>query len=597
MRVFVLGLPHTVTSPRFCSCAYTMKVWNLCRMMKDRGHEVVHLGNEGSHPVCDENIAVTSAEQWSRVYDHPGTDFFDISVETPERQAFHRMFADNMRRALEQRVGDRHDAIICVTWGGAQHEATYSVKGSAFVVESGIGYQHPSADYRVFESYAWLHTLMGRDGMLLGGTWYWTVIPNAFDPDMFEYRAAQDGYFLYMGRLTDDKGISVAVDVARRAGRKIIIAGQGNPDRFLINAPHAEYIGPVGVAQRKELLAGAAALLCPTFYIEPFGGVAVEAQLSGTPIITTDWGAFTETVIPNVTGFRCRTMDHFEYAAKHIDEIDPAACRKWALNYSLSSVAGMYEEYFQMLLNLRNAGFYESHPNRPHLNWLRKSFPVQATADFEIGPHIAPASVNVWEKAQEFEHDWWGLEPGPRWGEEIEKQKTYARLMGLPPDLNMGDRKILDVGCGPVSMLLRATHGGAVGVDPLPMSEKTKANYAQANVSLFHGKAEEFEPAKFSATTKHFDEGWMYNCLQHVDEPNEVMAMLLKAVDSVRIFEWIDTARNTGHPHILTPELFERWLPSNLWSYSIWNVGDLRFGDNGAYGRYIAIHAVRQQAR
>jgi len=385
MRIFVLGLPHTITSPRFSSCAYTMKAWNLCRMMKDRGHEVVHLGNETSHPVADENVAVASYEEWSRVYEHPGTGFFDISVETPERQEFHRLFGDNMRRALEERVGNQHDAIVCITWGGPQHDATHSVKRSAFVVESGIGYIYPSLDYRVFESYAWLHTIMGREGLLQGGTWYWCVIPNAFDADMFEYRASPDGHFLYLGRLTDDKGVALAVDVARRAGRQLKIAGQGNSDRFVENQSHVEYLGPVGVEDRKELLAGAAALLCPTFYVEPFGGVAVEAQLSGTPVITTDWGAFTETVVPNVTGFRCRTMDHFEYAAKHIEEIDPAACRKWAMNYSLPSVARMYEEYFQMLLNLRGDGFYASRPDRTEMNWLRKSFPPTAIGDTDFG--------------------------------------------------------------------------------------------------------------------------------------------------------------------------------------------------------------------
>ena len=587
MRVFVLGLPHTVTSPRFSSCAYTMKVWNLCRMMKDRGHEVVHLGNETSHPVCDENIAVASYEEWSRVYEHPGTDFFDISCETPERKEFHRLFADNMRRALEERIGTQHDAIICITWGGPQHEATWHLTKSAFVVESGIGYQFPAAQYRVFESYAWLHMLMGRDNIMQGGTWYWSVIPNAFDPDMFEYRESPDSYFLYLGRLTDDKGVGLAVDVARRAGRKLKMAGQGNPDRFLHDAPHVEYLGPVGVDARKKLLAGAAALLCPTFYVEPFGGVAVEAQLSGTPVITTDWGAFTETVLPNVTGFRCRTIDQFDYAARNINQIDPANCRKWAMNYSLSSVGGMYEEYFQMLLNLRGEGFYTSHPDRLQMNWLRKSYPAGATADFESGPHSAPAWLSPWDQAQQYERDWWGTEPRPHWQEEIRKQETYARLMGLPPDLNMGSRTIIDVGCGPVSMLLRATHGGAVGVDPLLMSEETKAKYAGANVSLYQGKAENF------TAPKRFDEGWMYNCLQHVDDPNKVMSMLLQSAGSVRIFEWIDLPVCPGHPHTLKAEQFERWLPANEWEFSIWNVGELRLDGNGISSRYIAIHASK----
>ena len=585
MRIFVLGLPHTVTSPRFSSCAYTMKVWNLCRMMKDRGHEVVHLGNETSHPVCDENVAVASFEEWSRVYEHPGAAFFDTSCETPEHKAFHQLFANNMRRKLEDRIGDRHDAIICVTWGGPQYEATDPLRQRAFVVESGIGYQFPRAEYRVFESYAWLHMLMGRDNLLHGETWYWSVIPNAFDPDMFEYRESPDGYFLYLGRLNDDKGVSLAIDVAQRAGRKLKMAGQGNPDRFLYNAPHAEYLGPVGVEERKELLAGAAALLCPTFYVEPFGGVAVEAQLSGTPVITTDWGAFTETVLPNVTGFRCRTMDHFEYAAKHIGDLDPANCRKWAMNYSLASVSGMYEEYFQMLLNLRGQGFYTSHPERTQLNWLRKSFPAAVTEEFEIGPHTAPNFPSAWEAAQQFERGWWGTNPQPHWQEEIAKQETYARLMGLPPDLNLGSKRILDVGCGPVSMLLRATHGGGLGVDPLLMSEETKAKYAAANVALHNGKAEELEPEQ------RYDEGWIYNCLQHVEDPDKVMAMLLRSVESVRVFEWIDMPAYEGHLHTLTVEQFARWLPADEWNCEIWNVGELRA--NGANGRYIAVHASR----
>jgi hypothetical protein len=60
----------------------------------------------------------------------------------------------------------------------------------------------------------------------------------------------------------------------------------------------------------------------------------------------------------------------------HIDEIDPAACRKWAMNYSLASVARMYEEYFGMLLDLRGDGFYKSHPERVSMDWLRKSYPL-----------------------------------------------------------------------------------------------------------------------------------------------------------------------------------------------------------------------------
>jgi len=247
----------------------------------------------------------------------------------------------------------------------------------------------------------------------------------------------------------------------------------------------------------------------------------------------------------------------------------------------------MYEEYFQMLLNLRGKGFYQSHSDRTQMNWLRKSYPLAATEEFVIGPHSAPSFPSTWELAQQYEHEWWGTERYTRWEEEVAKQETYARLMGLPADLNMGRKTILDVGCGPVSMLLRATHGGSAGVDPLLMSDETKAKYAAADVALHQGKAEDYEPAK------RFDEGWIYNCLQHVDDPNKVMSMLLRAVDAVRVFEWIEMPVCEGHPHTLTVEQFERWLPANEWECSIWNVGELRAEGNRPCGRYIAIHASK----
>jgi len=373
MRVFVPGLPHTLTSPEFCSCAFTMKVWNLCRMLTDLGWEVVHFGNEGSRPQCSENVPVMPFSRWSAVYSHPGTAYYDIAVDTPEKKAFHADFAASLYSEMERRLAS-DGAIVCVTWGGPQRTAAERLRASAIVVESGIGYLHSWARFRVFESYAWLHMTMGKEGLFSGEKWYWPVIPNAFDPEMFEFRKNKGGYFLYLGRLNADKGLGLAVDLAQRTGRKLVVAGQGDPSSW--RGECVEYAGAAGVEQRRELLAGASALLCPTYYVEPFGGVAVEAQMSGTPVITTDYGAFPETVLHGVTGFRCRTMEQFEYAARNIASLDPSNCRAWAMNFSLKRVAGMYAEYFRMLDDLRRNGFYEPRPNRTELEWLHVRFPT-----------------------------------------------------------------------------------------------------------------------------------------------------------------------------------------------------------------------------
>jgi glycosyltransferase involved in cell wall biosynthesis len=122
---------------------------------------------------------------------------------------------------------------------------------------------------------------------------------------------------------------------------------------------------------RAKLFQEAKGVFVPTVYVEPFGGVAVEAQLAGTPVITTDWGAFTETVEHGKTGYRCRTLDHFTFAAQNVVNLDPFYIHKRAVaNWSMDHVRWMYQEYFQMLSDLWGKGWYAER-NRTQLDWLR----------------------------------------------------------------------------------------------------------------------------------------------------------------------------------------------------------------------------------
>ena len=135
-----------------------------------------------------------------------------------------------------------------------------------------------------------------------------------------------------------------------------------------------EHVGYVEPKERSVLLAKAKCLMCPTLYVEPFGGVNVEAQITGIPVITTDWGAFAETVKHGVSGFRCRTLEQFIWALKNVDSLDRKRIRFEACsNYSLTKVASMYEEYFGMLKTVKfGSGFYESFDGRLGLSWLEK---------------------------------------------------------------------------------------------------------------------------------------------------------------------------------------------------------------------------------
>ena len=402
MKIHVLGLPHTQTTEEFTTCAFTQKAFNLCRMMHSRGHHVVHYGVEGSNPPCTEHVDVMSEKMWAKMIGRPGTGFYQTRVDG-ELAPYHALFAKNMHDALAARTGAPYTEIVCQTWGGAQCTACEGIP--QYLVESGIGYPVSWAQWRVYESYTWMHMHLGEAKLFGGKQWYWAVIPNAFPLSNFTPNPnGQRGEdFLYLGRLNDDKGVGIACDVAGEIGRKIVIVGQGDPAPFLAGRPHVRYMKPVGVEERRKLLANARAVFCLTQFIEPFCGTHVEAMLSGTPVITSDYGVFSETVLHGVTGYRGRTFEQWVWAAKNIDKISGKVCREWAeANYSLQRVALMYEEFFQQILNVRDSGgrhsstptgFYERHPGRTQLDWLTRVYP-RAAAEVTLDltrPHEAPA--------------------------------------------------------------------------------------------------------------------------------------------------------------------------------------------------------------
>ncbi len=149
-------------------------------------------------------------------------------------------------------------------------------------------------------------------------------------------------YVLFVGRMSPDKGAHRAVEVARRAGRRILLAAKmrepaeqayfADQVRPLLG-PDAVYLGEVEHQQKLQLLAGARAVLFPIRWNEPFGMVLLEAMACGTPVLAFPEGAVPEVIDHGRTGFLCQDEDDMVRWLARIDEIDRGQCRQAVEGY------------------------------------------------------------------------------------------------------------------------------------------------------------------------------------------------------------------------------------------------------------------------
>ena len=343
----LLGYPHTKINKSFVHCAYTQKMYNFAKMMMSLGHKVYIYGREDCEAPCTESVVVFDQEDYDRTM-KPDTLWIG------QDEAF-KLFNERSIEAIRSRQSQKD--FICTLAGTLQQQVADALPHLT-TVEYGIGYSGVFAKFRVFESYAWMHTYYGSksngDASNVDGANYDCVIPNYFDPQDFEFSAEKDDYFLYIGRLAHRKGVEIAATACKTLGVKLIVAGaEGNPPSY------GEYVGLVDLKRRSDLMKRARAVLVPTQYVEPFGGVHVEAMMCGTPVITSDWGVFSETVIPGVVGYRCRTIGEYVQALSNVKKLNPHKIREYALqNFALNRVRWQYDAYFNQLLDLWGDGFY-----------------------------------------------------------------------------------------------------------------------------------------------------------------------------------------------------------------------------------------------
>ncbi len=166
---------------------------------------------------------------------------------------------------------------------------------------------------------------------------YVATVYNGIRLDGFPFEAEKDDYLLFAGRLSPEKGPDVSIEVAKRTGRRLVMAGMIEPQyKDFFNAkikPHidgknVEYLGLLSQKELAPIYRKAAGVLFTINWCEPFGLVAVEAQASGTPIIATRFGALPEIIVEGETGFVVDSVDQAVAAVAKLDTIEPQACRQ-----------------------------------------------------------------------------------------------------------------------------------------------------------------------------------------------------------------------------------------------------------------------------
>jgi glycosyltransferase involved in cell wall biosynthesis len=162
------------------------------------------------------------------------------------------------------------------------------------------------------------------------------VIHHGIDTGAMPVGAGDGGYLLFLGRMDPDKGVPDAIEVARRTGRRLVIAAKmWAPDERQYFADVVEpllgdgieYVGEVGGAEKQRLLGGAVALVNPIRWPEPFGLVMIEALAAGTPVLAFPAGAAPEIVRHRRTGYLCADLDDMVRRVRTIERIDRRTCR------------------------------------------------------------------------------------------------------------------------------------------------------------------------------------------------------------------------------------------------------------------------------
>jgi glycosyltransferase involved in cell wall biosynthesis len=205
------------------------------------------------------------------------------------------------------------------------------------------------------------------------GRWLGTV-HHGLPPDEFEPSFEPGEYLAFLGRISPEKRADRAIEVARRVGMPLRIGAKVDPvdesyfeEKIepLLGHDHVEWVGEVAGADKANLLRGAAALVFPIDWAEPFGLVMIEAMACGTPVIAYRSGSVPEVIDDGVSGFIVDSIEDSVAAIERLGELDRRRVRaRFDERFTVERMTRDYVELYRRLVGENGAGEVETKRNQ-----------------------------------------------------------------------------------------------------------------------------------------------------------------------------------------------------------------------------------------
>jgi glycosyltransferase involved in cell wall biosynthesis len=211
----------------------------------------------------------------------------------------------------------------------------------------------------VYEKYRDGYFVSISDSDRAPGLNYLATVYNGIDLTLYRFQASAGDDLVFLGRIHPDKGVHLAIEVARQSGLPLIIAGIIQDKTYFREQiepslnDRIQYIGSVDAAGKNKLFARALAVLHLNTIPERFGLVLVEANAAGVPVIAMDLGSCKEVISDGHTGFLVNNVAEAVCALKRLPEIDRQACRsRVEQNFSISTMVQAYERVYSTIFEL-----------------------------------------------------------------------------------------------------------------------------------------------------------------------------------------------------------------------------------------------------